>query len=66
MDKKYQIVYAYRSPYRPLPMNYLPSDIEFLIDSSDIGAWTPKTVYAFSKPIPANQVKQWDLEVIKL
>ena len=56
------MVYKYRSPYRPLPMNYLPGDIKFLYGHSDIGAWTPRTVYAFDKPIPENQVKQWDLE----
>jgi len=43
-------------------MNYLPGDIKFLYGHSDIGAWTPRTVYAFDKPIPENQVKQWDLE----
>jgi hypothetical protein len=58
-------VYKYQSPYRPLPMNYLSKEIEFIYDLSDIGPWTPKTIYAFSQPIPENQVKNWDLKIIK-
>jgi hypothetical protein len=57
-------VYKYRSPYRPLPLNYVAKDIAWLYDYSDIGQWTAKTVYAFDKPLPENQVKQWDLEVL--
>jgi len=57
-------VYKYRSPYRPLPMNYLPSDVKWLYDYSTIGAWTPDTIYAFDNPIPDNQVNQWDLEMV--
>ena len=57
-------VYKYTSPYRPLPMNYIPEGVNFLYDYSTIGAWTPATIYAFDKPLPDNQVKQWDLEKV--
>ncbi len=63
-DSTMQKVYKYRSPMRPMPMNYLPKDIIFNYDNSDIGAWNPKTVYAFDRPIPDNLIKQWDLQVL--
>jgi len=57
-------VYKYRSPYRPLPMNYIPDGITWLYEHSTIGAWTAHTIYAFDKQLPDNLIKQWDLEVI--
>jgi hypothetical protein len=58
------MIYRYKSPYRPLPMNYLPEDIQFDYDNSTIGPWTPNTVYAFKSPIPQNLYEQWDLEFV--
>ena len=57
-------VYKYRSPYRPIPMNYISKGIKWLYDYSTVGPWTANTIYAFDKPIPDNQVKQWDLEIV--
>ena len=57
-------VYKYRSPYRPMPMSYIPKEIEFNFDSSDIGAWTPKTIYAFNSPLPDSLIRQWDLQAL--
>ena len=57
-------VYRYKSPYRQLLLNYIPSDVEFLFDYSDIGAWTPSTIYAFNKPLPIHFIEQWSLELV--
>lgn len=56
--------YKYRSPYRPIPLEYMPKDIEFVYDDSDIGLWSPKSIYAFNKPLPESLIKQWDLKCI--
>ncbi len=61
---KKPLIYRYRSPYRPLPMNYLPDDSEGLYDFSTIGPWTAQTIYAFGKPLPKALIKQWDLETV--
>lgn len=57
-------VYKYRSPYRPLPMSYIPEGTKWLYDYSTVGSWTPSAVYAFDKPLPDSQIKQWDLEIV--
>jgi hypothetical protein len=59
------MIYKYKSPYRPMPMNYLPKDVKFLYDFSTIGQWSRDTVYAFDKPVPDNLIQQWDLEKIE-
>jgi hypothetical protein len=58
-------VYKYTSPYRPLILNYIPPGIKWLYDHSDIGTWSPKTIYAFDKPLPENFIEQWSLEKLK-
>lgn len=59
-------VFIYRSPYRPMPLSYLPEDVEksWSYDHSDIGQWTPATRYAFTKKIPNGIARQWDLEIV--
>jgi len=59
-------LFTYRSPYRPMPLSYLPEEIEksWSYDGSDIGAWTPQSRYAFTRKIPMGIVRQWDLEVV--
>lgn len=66
------MTYLYRSPYRPLEIAWaksaaeeenLPFDIDW--DNTNIGEWTPKTVYAFHFPLSERFVKQWDLEVLE-
>jgi hypothetical protein len=54
-------IYKYRSPYRPIPMNYIPKEIKFNYDNSTIGQWSPNTIYAFESPLPQNLIEQWDL-----
>ncbi len=58
------IIWQYRSPYRPMPMNYIPKDVEFIPDYSTIGAWTPNTIYAFSKQLPVHLIEQWSLKSV--
>lgn len=59
-------IYVYRSPYREMPLGYLPEEIakSWDYDHSDIGAWTPQTRYAFTVKIPNGIVRQWDLEAV--
>lgn len=59
-------VYRYRSPYRELPLGYLPEPVRLAwdYDNSTIGMWTPETIYAFTEPIPERYISQWDLVVL--
>ncbi len=57
-------IYKYRSPYRPLLLNYIPNDIHWLFELSDVGEWTPKSIYAFNKPLPVHLIEQWSLELV--
>jgi hypothetical protein len=59
-------LHVYRSPYRPLPLAYLPKDVQqsWNYDASDIGAWTRSTRYAFALEIPAAIISQMSLEIV--
>jgi len=60
-------LHFYRSPLRALPIEWLPEDVKrsWSWDGSDIGPWSPATVYAFRLAIPENYVDQYSLEVVR-
>jgi hypothetical protein len=57
-------VYKYTSPYRPLILSYIPTGVKWLYDYSTIGQWTPRTIYAFDKPLPDTFIVDWSLEEV--
>lgn len=64
--------WVYSSPFRPLDLAWLPSDVRAAYDPerSSTGQWSPGNqssfAYAFTAPVPPRFVDQWDLVTLEV